>query len=131
MKKFYIFSEPALSTSVERIQEALVLQNRKLVRTEEVIPVTLREVYDRHFQEVGADLLAIDAEGSDLDVLKSLDFNSLESDRWPRYILAETAPPVENALKYDSIVFLKSLGYTPQVVLTNATVLVAPTQSSQ
>lgn len=129
-KKFYIFSEPALSTSVERIQEALVRQNRKLVRTEEVIPVTLREVYDRHFQEVGVDLLAIDAEGSDLDVLKSLDFHTLETDRWPRYILAETAPPVENALKYDSIVFLKSLGYTPQVVLTNATVLVAPTQSS-
>jgi hypothetical protein len=61
-----------------------------------------------------------------MDVLTSLDFPTLERDRWPRYVMVETAPPVENALNFDSVIFLKSLGYTPLVVLTMATVLAAP-----
>jgi|LakMenEpi03Aug12_release.lakeMendotaPanAssembly.Ray.scaffolds.fasta_scaffold257747_3 FkbM family methyltransferase len=125
-KIFHIFSEPALSTSSSEIRDLLVEQSRKLIRSTEVEPISLREIYDTYIPDRRLDLLTVDAEGSDMDVLTSLDFPTLERDRWPRYVMVETAPPVENALNFDSVIFLKSLGYTPLVVLTMATVLAAP-----
>jgi FkbM family methyltransferase len=123
---FHIFSEPALSTSSSAIRDLLVEQSRTLISSTEVEPISLREIYDTYMPDQTLDLLTIDAEGSDLDVLESLDFHTLGKDRWPRFVLVETAPPVDSALSFESVVFLKSLGYTPQVVLSMATILAAP-----
>ena len=41
--------------------------------------VTLREIYNQNFPQGCIDLLSIDAEGSDVNVLKSMNFKSLEN----------------------------------------------------
>ena len=125
-RHFHIFSETALSTSIPEIRDSLVQQSRTLVSSNQVEPISLREIYEKYFPSVGVDLLAIDAEGSDLDVLKSLVFETLEFHRWPKFILLETSPPVSKSLSYESVQYVQGLGYTPQVVLTMATVLSAP-----
>jgi hypothetical protein len=83
----------------------------------------LREIYDQNFLKECIDLLSIDAEGSDFNVLKSMDFESLEKDRFPRFLLLEAAPPVKSALKTDSVEFAIGLGYEPLYVLPMSTLL--------
>lgn len=85
--------------------------------------VSLRDIYDQNFPQNSIDLLSIDAEGSDLNVLKSVDFESLSNDRFPKYLLLEATPPVETALKTDSVAYAISIGYVPLFVLPMSTLL--------
>jgi hypothetical protein len=68
-------------------------------------------------------LLSIDAEGSDFNVLKGMEFQSLEKDRFPRFLFLEATPPVISALKTDSVEYAIELGYVPLCVLPMSTLL--------
>jgi hypothetical protein len=126
VRKFHVFSEPAISTSDELIANSLLQSNRKLVRTLQADAVPLRKLLDEHFHEIQIDLLNIDAEGSDFDVLKSLELENLEIERLPRYLLIETKPPVRNALMMESVSYAISKGYVPWLVLPMSTILMLP-----
>lgn len=126
VRKFHIFSEPALSTSDVSMASSLVEQGRKLLEIIEVEAVPLRKLLDEYFPQKQIDLINIDAEGSDFDVLTSLDFESLEKNRWPKFLLLETKPPVSRALETESVSYAISYGYHPFLVLPMSTILQSP-----
>ena len=126
VRKFHIFSEPAISTSDESIANSLELQNRKLLQTIEVESIPLRNLLDENFPQKQIDVLNIDAEGSDHNVLISLYLESLENNRWPKYLLLETRPPVSHALEAKSVSYAMSHGYIPVLVLPMSTILKSP-----
>lgn len=126
VRKFYIFSEKAISTSDASIANSLQAHNRKLLQTIEVESIPLRILLDEYFPQKQIDLLNIDAEGSDYDVLKSLGLESLENNRWPKHFLLETKPPVSHALETKSVSYAMSHGYIPILVLPMSTLLKSP-----
>ena len=67
--------------------------------------------------------LSIDAEGSDLQVLQSLEFETLEKSRFPKWLLLEAAPPVSNALQTPAVKLAIEWGYEPHMVLAMSTLL--------
>lgn len=126
VRKFHIFSEPAISTSDLLVASSLVEHDRKLLEIMEVEAVPLRKLLDEYFPQKQIDLINVDAEGSDFDVLTSLDFETLEKSRWPKYLLLETKPPVSRALETESVSYAMSYGYNPVLVLPMSTILQAP-----
>ena len=120
---FTIFKEPALSSVNNEWKDKFQADGWEVERTVTVPGISLREIYDQNFPHDCIDLLSIDAEGSDFNVLKSMDFESLEKDRFPRFLLLEATPPVTSALKTDSVEYAIGLGYEPLYVLPMSTLL--------
>ncbi|QLL22935.1 SAM-dependent methyltransferase [Actinobacteria bacterium IMCC25003] len=120
---FTIFKEPALSSVIAEWKDKFQADGWEVDRTVTVPGISLREIYNQNFPRNCIDLLSIDAEGSDFNVLKSMDFESLEKDRFPRFLLLEATPPVSSALKTDSVEYAIGLGYEPLYVLPMSTLL--------
>jgi FkbM family methyltransferase len=120
---FTIFKEPALSSVNNEWKDKFQADGWEVERTVTVPGMSLREIYDRNYPQDCIDLLSIDAEGSDFNVLKSMNFESLGKDRFPRFLLLEATPPVKSALKTDSVEYAIRLGYVPLYVLPMSTML--------
>jgi len=120
---FTIFKEPALSTVNNEWKDKFQADGWEVERIVTVPGMTLRQIYDQNFSNDCIDLLSIDAEGSDFNVLKSMDFETLEKARFPRFLLLEATPPVASALKTDSVEYAIGLGYEPLYVLPMSTLL--------
>lgn len=120
---FTIFKEPALSSVNPEWKDKFQADGWEIEKTITIPGMTLRNIYDINFANDCIDLLSIDAEGSDLDVLRSMDFESLEKVRFPRLLLLEAAPPVKSALATDSVRYVLGLGYEPLYVLPMSTLL--------
>ena len=124
--KFTIFEEPALSTLDAEWRNKFVSENNPISRTVEIEGRTLRSILDDFDAHNSVDLLSIDAEGSDLQVLQSIEFETLEKTRFPRWLLLEAAPPVSNALQTPAVQLAISWGYEPHMVLAMSTLLKYP-----
>lgn len=120
---FTVFEETAISTVNSIWRERFEGENQKIKRIETIPGTKLRKIYDSYWPASAVDLLCIDAEGSDLQVLQSLDFQTLDKSRFPHLILVEAEPPVSNALKTDVVAFAISWGYEPLFVLPMSTLL--------
>jgi len=120
---FTIFKEPALSSVNSEWKDKFQADGWEVDRTVTVPGISLRDIYNQNFPKDCIDLLSIDAEGSDFNVLKSMDFESLEKDRFPQFLLLEATPPVTSALKTDSVEYAIGLGYVPLYVLPMSTLL--------
>jgi FkbM family methyltransferase len=120
---FTIFKEPALSSVNSKWKDKFQADGLEVDRTVTVPGISLREIYNQNFPQDCIDLLSIDAEGSDFDVLKSMDFESLEKGRFPQFLLLEATPPVTSAVKTDSVEYAIGLGYVPLYVLPMSTLL--------
>lgn len=83
--------------------------------------VTLLELFDLHFSTKQIDLLCVDAEGSDFEVLQSLQLESVNPNRQPRGILVETAPRLKQELNQEHVKYLNEHGYEIVVVLPMST----------
>jgi FkbM family methyltransferase len=121
-----IFSETAISTVSSVWKEKFLSEQNTLSKSVQVSGITLRTLLDAYFAEGVLDLLAVDAEGSDLNVIQSLDFRTLEISRFPKWLLLESTPPVVDALKTDSVSLAMSFGYTPYLVLPMSVILKSP-----
>jgi len=117
------FGESAISTVDEVWRNKFVNEGWTVLDEITVPGLTLREVFDQNFPGKGIDLLSIDAEGSDLEVLKSLEFETMEKNRRPKWLLLEAAPPVSNALKTPAVNLAIEWGYEPHMVLAMSTLL--------
>jgi FkbM family methyltransferase len=118
-----IFNEPAIST-VNNDWRIKFLQENQSIKEVLIVPgKTLRLILDENFGNLQLDLLAIDAEGADLEVLESLDLSTLPRERFPKYLLIEAAPPVANALETPAVKHATSHGYEPFMVLSMSTLL--------
>jgi FkbM family methyltransferase len=120
---FTIFEEPALSTFDPEWRNKFISENNKVAKVVEVQGRKLREILDDFEPANRIDLLSIDAEGSDLQVLQSLELETLEKSRFPHWLLLEAAPPVSNALRTPAVELAMKWGYEPHMVLAMSTLL--------
>jgi FkbM family methyltransferase len=120
---FTIFEEAAISTLDPEWRDKFISENNKIAREVNVEGRKLRTILDDFQPEKRIDLLSIDAEGSDLQVLESLEFETLEKSRFPKWILLETTPPVSNALQTPAVALAIRMGYEPHMVLPMSTLL--------
>jgi len=120
---FTIFEEAAISTLDSEWRDKFIREDNKIARELKVEGRKLRTILDDFQPETRLDLLSIDAEGSDLQVLESLEFETLEKSRFPKWILLETTPPVSNALQTPAVALAIRVGYVPHMVLPMSTLL--------
>jgi FkbM family methyltransferase len=120
---FTIFEEAAISTLDSEWRDRFIREDNKIARELKVEGRKLRTILDDFQPETRLDLLSIDAEGSDLQVLESLEFETLEKSRFPKWILLETTPPVSNALQTPAVALAMRMGYEPHMVLPMSTLL--------
>lgn len=120
---FTVFEETAISTLNPEWRDKFISENNKIAREIIVVGRKLRSILDDFQPENRIDLLSIDAEGSDLQVLESLQFETLEKSRFPSWLLLETTPPISNALETPAVALAMRVGYVPHMVLPMSTLL--------
>ena len=120
---FTIFEEAAISTLDSEWRNKFISENNKVAKVVEVQGRKLREILDDFEPANRIDLLSIDAEGSDLQVLESLEMETLEKSRFPQWLLLEAAPPVSKALATPAVELAMAWGYEPHMVLAMSTLL--------
>jgi FkbM family methyltransferase len=118
-----IFDDPAVS-SVNQNWIKKQLKNGYEIKTSKIVPgMKLSQVYSDYFSEQPCNLLAIDCEGSDFNVLRSLSLEKISPPLRPDWILIESLPPVDQALRSKTVRLVVKFGYTPFLVLAMATLL--------
>jgi FkbM family methyltransferase len=120
---FTIFEEAAISTLDSEWRSKFINENNKIAKEVEVDGRKLRSILDDFQPQKRIDLLSIDAEGSDLQVLQSLEMDTLDKSRFPKWLLLEAAPPVSNALQTPAVKLAIEWGYEPHMVLAMSTLL--------
>ena len=124
--EMYEFEEQALSTIDEGRMESLVSSGRKLKKVETLKGMTLKDVFDKVPENIKVDLLNLDIEGSELDALRSGEFEKMDYKKLPDWILIETKPPLKSSLEEPPVKYLIELGYSPYLVLAMNTLLEKP-----
>jgi hypothetical protein len=120
---FSIFTEPAISTHNDFWKNQFLNEGQEIARSESVKGVSLRQIYDKYFPNGCIDFLNIDAEGSDLDVFDSMFWESLDSSRFPVWILLESFPPLETSIKAPAVAKAIALGYEIWLILPMSVLL--------
>jgi FkbM family methyltransferase len=118
-----IFKEPAISTINTNWKNKFVKENQEIDRIETVPGITVREILEKYFKNRKCKLLTIDIEGADYEALKTINFKTLNKNQFPDWILLETEPPVNFALKTESVTYAIDHGYLPYLILPMSTLL--------
>ena len=121
-----IFKETAISTVNAEWESRFKLEKNELLEKRSVPGVSLRTLIEKYFAAGTLDFLNIDIEGADLDALKSAQFQELDFNLWPKWVMVEANSPLENALRTPSLEFLTEFGYQVYLVLPYAVLLKKP-----
>lgn len=106
-----IFEEPALSTVNPEWEKRFQSEKNSIIEKIDVPGIALSEVQNVYGNGTPFDLLAIDAEGSDLEVLISFNFERTPKVLYPKVIMIETEPGVEKILSTPMASLLYKYGY--------------------
>ena len=117
---FTIFEEPAISTANDEWRVKFLGENQKVKKEIKVPGITLRTIFDKYFEGGFPNLLCIDAEGADLDVLKSANFRSGSGPEW---LLLEADPPLSTVINTPAVACALSLGYEIHLIMGMSTLL--------
>ena len=121
--EFTVFEESAISTINPFWKDKFLSESNVITRIEQVPGRSLRDIYDEYFPQSPADVLTVDAEGADVEVLRSMHFETLTNVRFPKYLMLESSPPVKEALETPAVALAIGLGYEPQLILPMVTIL--------
>ena len=124
--EFTVFTEGAISTAIEEWVNKFNSEGAQVIRRVRVPGMKLRSILELPSVPKRVGFINIDIEGADEDALRSIEFESLPKDRFPDWILLETAPPVSSSLNFPAVKYALEYGYTPWLVLPMATLLKAP-----
>lgn len=108
--QFFVMRDPTLSTFSEEEREHLRSVGHEWEKTISVRVETLASIIDRYNGGRFPDFLSLDAEGLDLDVLRSIDYGRSA----PKVICVEAAeysPTGKGKRRADLVEFLDSRGY--------------------
>ncbi|NII81001.1 FkbM family methyltransferase [Pedobacter riviphilus] len=108
---YFIFNEPALNTfSPEKVKEYSQAARYHVIAEKKIETWPLADILDEYLaKDTTIDFLTIDAEGLDLEVLRSNNWNKYK----PEYVLAES-PPFEVFQPESSELyqFMQQIGYS-------------------
>jgi FkbM family methyltransferase len=124
--EFVVFEEGAISTTNKTWEEKFTSEGNTVSRVEFIKGKKLREILDLPNTPSRVDFINIDIEGADEEALRSIEFESLPIERFPRWLLLETAPPISSSLEFPAVKYAIEHGYQPWLVLPMATLLKAP-----
>ncbi len=120
---FHIFEEPAISTTNNDWKKKFLSEGNLIKEEIRVQGITLNQVIKELPLGQKVELLNIDIEGSDYDALISISFETLETEKFPKWLLLETTMPVDSSLSMPAVVYAKKHGYIPWCVLPMGTLL--------
>ena len=118
-----VFSEPAISTVNLEWRQKFQREKQSITQILTVPGITLIEVLNRNFPAKQLDLLTVDAEGSDLEVLESLQLETLRANRKPKWIMVETEKELRDVQNQEHVELLLNNGYEIVSVLPMSTIL--------
>ena len=118
--KLTIFKEPAISTVSSEWRSKFLRENQEIASEIQVPGVSLNTIFQQYFNGNYPTLLCIDAEGSDLEVLKSAELNKGFGPDW---LLLESFPPLSEVLKTPAVELALSLGYEIYMILGMSTLM--------
>jgi FkbM family methyltransferase len=128
--EFFVFAEPALNTFDAALAGSRRAEGWAFVGKTVVECLPLATIIDKHLPQLQSskvDLLTIDAEGLDLQVLRSNDWDRYQ----PRVIVVEIlGGDLSEMMRSDTVTFLAGVGYSPSARLYNSVVFL-PRASSQ
>lgn len=108
---YHIFNEPALNTfSGEKVKEYTQEPQYKVIHKKEIATWPLADILD-HYLPAGKaiDFLTIDAEGLDMEVLRSNNWSKYR----PAYVLVEASPFLLADMEASELgMFMQQVGYT-------------------
>lgn len=108
---YFIFNETALNTfSPEKVKEYTQVAKYRVIAEKKIDTWPLADILDKYLtKDVAIDFLTIDAEGLDLEVLRSNNWDKYR----PTYVLVES-PPLEvfQADSSELYQFMKQIGYS-------------------
>jgi FkbM family methyltransferase len=109
MRTFYLFDRPCVWNTFDRVSAAYASKVTGIQPQEISVKVSrLDTVLDEHLKGEALELLLIDAEGYDLEILRSNDFSKYR----PRVIMIEVMKATANSLTEEAVVrHLKEFGY--------------------
>ncbi len=119
--EFYRSEEKAISTVRRDWMERYANAGFRFEEKKRVKGIKLRSILESMPARV--DLLNVDIEGADLDAIKSIEFEKLNKELWPEWIMVESYPPIETALLIEPIDYLISKEYKAWVILPMVTIL--------
>jgi FkbM family methyltransferase len=129
--EFFVFAEPALNTFDEDLAADRQKEGWALMERTTVACMTLSQVLEQHLPRLGTDavdLLTVDAEGLDLQVLKSNDWRRFR----PRAIVVEILESeFDRVTCSPTALFLGQVGYAPSAKLYNSVVFLPSSQRSR
>lgn len=107
--EYFIFEESALNSFSKQLADSYIADKHKLVSKLKLKTQPLEKILDEYLSpDQKIDFLSIDAEGHDLKVLKSNNWDKYS----PRYVLIEILGlNLENPTQNKIFSFLKSVGY--------------------
>ncbi|WP_426327662.1 FkbM family methyltransferase [Pedobacter sp. R-06] len=108
---YFIFNEPALNTfSPEKVKEYSQAANYRVIAEKKIETWPLADILDKYLaKDVAIDFLTIDAEGLDLEVLRSNNWDKYR----PEYVLAESPPfEVFQPDRSELCQFMQQIGYS-------------------
>jgi FkbM family methyltransferase len=108
---YFIFNEPALNTfSPEKVKEYTQIDQYWVIAEKKIETWPLAEILDKYLaKDVNIDFLTIDAEGLDLEVLRSNNWDKYR----PTYVLAESSPfEVFQTDRSELCQFMQQIGYS-------------------
>lgn len=121
-----IFEEAAISTINEKWKKKFLEEGNKVVQSLSIQGETLEAIIKKYLPNSQIHLLNVDAEGSDFQVIMSLNLEEMEQKKWPAYILIETPRSLKRVLEDEKVSYLQKLGYQIQAVLPMSTLLSRP-----
>lgn len=108
---YFIFNEPALNTfSPEKVKEYSQAARYHVIAEKKIETWPLADILDKYLaKDTPIDFLSIDAEGLDLEVLRSNNWDKYR----PEYVLAESPPfEVFEPERSELYQFMRQLGYS-------------------
>ena len=124
--EFSIFTEGAISSANPEWVKKFIAEGAMIERRIKVKGMRLREILDLPEVPSQVSFINIDIEGADEDALRSIEFENLPIERFPKWLLLETSPPIGSALSFPAVRYAVAHGYIPWLILPMATLLKAP-----
>ena len=119
-----IFQEPAISTVNKNWERRFVSEKNTVEQRVNVPGISLFQVLSQYSGEKAFDLLLIDAEGSDLDVLESVQWEKLPNQLHPFAIMVELNPSTEDISLNPMTTLLQKYGYRVWCILPMSTIFI-------
>ncbi len=107
---YYIFDEESLNTLSKETADKYVALGHVIKKTTKIFVKPLREILQEFVKKQSIDFLSVDTEGSELEILKSNDWNNFR----PQYLIVESLEYSSRNPKKTNVAldpWLKSVGY--------------------